>query len=396
MFELLTGHGVDNLRSSDAFIYLFKGYTIVGTNPPMDAGPLYYIWSAFLNTNAVIFSPFLCGVGYILKYMQHTIETKQLLIGIQASLNVLGIPPKIIIMTLSLKRLRSMESTLALMDARYTKPEDLNLIRKSAIMGNRLVFAFGMAYFSYWLLTGASCLINGKAPLSLWIPFLDENRSNFDFCFQSTIDLFFMFFFLLYQVLNDSYGSVYICVIRAHLQLLVRRVQLLGRNVEMSSDDKIKELVDCIITHQQILRLLGVIEPIISKTMFTQFLIAASILCVTMINMFISDDLSTQVASGAYFMCVLLQISPCCYFASELMADSEKLPDAIFHCNWVEQDRCFRKMIIYFMHRSQLSIQLTAMKLFSINVATNVSIAKFSFTLFTFVKEMGIGQNAKK
>ncbi|XP_036343945.1 odorant receptor 7a-like [Rhagoletis pomonella] len=394
MFELLTGRGIANFRSSDAFFYLFKSYTILGSNPPKDTGPLYYIWSILLNGSIIFILPIVCVVGSIIQYARHDIGTMRFLNGIQAGLNVLGMPPKIIIMALSLNRLRSIEPTLAAMDARYKKPEDVALIRRSALMGNRMISAVFIAYMCYMLFSLMPNVIKGGVPFGFWIPFLDWNRSRIDFLAQSVVDVFFFFFSLYYQALNDTYGAVYIYVIRAHLQLLRRRVQQLGTDAEMSSEDKMEELVDCIVTHQQILELVAVVEPVISKTIFTQFLIFASILCVTMINIFIFADLSTQISATVYLLCVLLQTSPCCYYATQLMTESEKLPDDIFHCNWVDQDRCFRKAIIYFMHHSQRSIEIKAMKLFTINMATNVSIAKFSFTLYAFIKQMGIGQNA--
>ncbi|CAD6992760.1 unnamed protein product [Ceratitis capitata] len=320
----------------------------------------------------------------------------QFLSGIQAGTNVLGIPPKCLTLAFSLKRMRSIEPLLDVMDARYTDPEDVALIRQAAIMGNRLVFGFGMTYLTYMLLTITPPLISGNVPLSIWIPFLDENQSTLHHLMQVVMDLFLMFFLLFHQVVNDSYGTVYIYVIRTHLRLLIRRVERLCVNGEKSVEDNMAELVDCVTTHQQILSLLTIIEPIISVTMFTQFLIIAIILCVTMVNMFIFADLSTQIASTFYFMCVLMQTSPCCYFATELKADSERLPLAIFHCRWMDQDQRFRKVIIYFMHRAQSPIELMAMKLFPINVATNISLAKFSFTLFTFIKEMGVGQDARE
>nr|QKN21129.1 odorant receptor [Zeugodacus cucurbitae] len=392
MFELVTGRGTGNATSKDAFVYFFKGCTIMGISPPKNAGPLYYMWSLIVNLVCIITSPITGIVGFANKYLQDIITTAQFLSGLQAGLNLIGLPVKCATVTFALKRLRGMESTLAIMDARYTRPEDVALIRKAAVMGNRLVLIFGTSYFIYMLFTVLPPLINGNPPLSVWIPFVYENQSTMHFCVQIFYDLFIMFFVLCHQTLYDSYGPVYIYVISTHFQLLVRRVGNLGTDATKSKDDNMKELVDCVVTHQQILELLATIEPVISTTMFTQFLIISSILCVTMVNMFFFADRSTQFASTLYFLCVLLQTSPCCYFATELKADSEKLPLAIFHCNWVEQDQRFRKVIIYFMHHAQISVELMAMKLFPINVGTNISLAKFSFTLFTFLKEMGIGQ----
>lgn len=253
MFELITGRGIGIASSKDAFIYFFKGCTIVGLSPPKNSGLLYYMWSFSVNAICIIISPITGPVGFVIKYLQNTITTVQFLSGLQAALNLIGLPVKCSTVTHALKRLRGIEPTLTIMDARYTRPEDVALIRKAALMGNRLVFFFGTSYFMYMLFTVIPPLINGKAPLSVWIPFFDEHQSRIHICVQIVYDLFIMFFVLFHQSLYDSYGSVYIYVISTHLQLLVRRVGRLGTDATKSQDDNMKELVDCVVTHQQIL-----------------------------------------------------------------------------------------------------------------------------------------------
>lgn len=253
MLKLITGRGIGNTASKDAFIYFFNGCTIVGINPPKNAGPLYYMWSFLVNVTCILIAPITGTLGFVIQYIQNILTTVQFLSGLQAGINLIGLPVKCLTVTSALKRLRGMEPTLAMMDARYTRPEDLALIRKAAVMGNRLVFFFGMSYLMYMLFTVIPPLINGKVPLSIWIPFFDEHQSALHFFGQIVYDLFLMFFILFHQSLYDSYGSVYIYVINTHLQLLVRRVDRLGTDATKSKDDNLNELVDCVVTHQQIL-----------------------------------------------------------------------------------------------------------------------------------------------
>lgn len=130
-----------------------------------------------------------------------------------------------------------------------------------------------------------------------------------------------------------------------------------------------------LVTSHVLIRIVKIVESVVSITVFTQFLVAAAILGVTMINIFIFADLTTKIASVTYFFCVLLQTSPTCYHASYLLADCDELRIAIFQCNWIAQNKRFNNLLIYFLHRSQDSIPFFALKLVPINLATNLSVS---------------------
>ncbi|XP_054730926.1 odorant receptor 7a-like [Anastrepha obliqua] len=392
MFDLIKKHGRPVFASRDAVIYLFNSFRYLGINPPNKYRIPYFFYS-FITCFIVLFSPVISNVGWLRD--RNKLSVMEILTCVQASLNVLAIPIKSIALAMSKNRLRDIEPIVTELDKYYTRSEDRGKIRKCGITGNRLVFGFAVAYFTYEILTVVAALVGGHAPISFWIPNVDWHRSSWEYWLQVSYDIFIVLLLLYHQVLNDSYPAVYIYIIRTHIQLLAVRVERLGYDEKKSVDDNYKELLECIVIHQEILKVASIVEPIMSVTVFTQFIVAAAILGVTMINIFIFADLTTKIASTMYFFCVLLQTSPTCYHASYLLADCDELRLAIFKCNWVDQNKRFNNLLIYFLHRSQDSIPLFAMKLVPINLATNLSIAKFSFTLFTFIQEMGLGENLK-
>jgi len=73
------------------------------------------------------------------------------------------------------------------------------------------------------------------------------------------------------------------------------------------------------------LHLLGCVSPVISRTIFVQFLITAAIMGTTMINIFIFANTNTKIASIIYLMAVTLQTAPCCYQATSLMLGCSRL-----------------------------------------------------------------------
>lgn len=118
-----------------------------------------------------------------------------------------------------------------------------------------------------------------------------------------------------------------------------------------------------------------IISPVISTTIFLQFTITAGILCVTLINMLIfARGYSSIIASCFYVLAVVVEIFPLCYYANCLVNDSDLLSVEIFHSKWVNQNPRYRKMLVFFMQRSQQTMELTAAKMFPINLNSFISV----------------------
>lgn len=123
------------------------------------------------------------------------------------------------------------------------------------------------------------------------------------------------------------------------------------------------------------LRVVEVVSAVTSLTLFLQFTVAAMILCVCMLNALIFADRAGQIMTVGYYMGVLLQTGGACFQASMLEAECVKLPLAIFHCQWLNLDRRSRSLLTFFMQRAQVNVCFTAIKLFQINLRTNLSVS---------------------
>ncbi|XP_036345661.1 odorant receptor 7a-like [Rhagoletis pomonella] len=393
MFDLLKGRGRSVFSSRDAVIYLFNIFRLVGVNPQPNFRILNFLYGGILTFAAVFYSPIMLTLSWM-RY-RDILSMTEILMCIQTNVNTFGLPFKSTMLILSLARLRSVEPLLTELDARYTEARDKAKIRSCAIIGNRIVFFYTLVYMTYAVSWMISAVLRGHPLFALWIPYVEWQRSTWEYWLQFSFDCTTALVILFHQVLNDCYPVVYINIIRTQVQLLANRVKRLGTVANKSQEDTNVELKECIITHQDILRLVGNVKPIISVTMFAQLLITATILAVTMINIFIFAKATSRVISIIYLVNVFLQISTTCYFASCLQTDCERLSMSIFHCNWVAQDKRFKKMLLYFLQCSQENIPLFAMKLVSIDLSVIVSIAKFSFTLYTFIQKMGIDRSLK-
>ncbi|TMW53010.1 hypothetical protein DOY81_001873 [Sarcophaga bullata] len=308
----------------------------------------------------------------------------QLLTSLQVAINVWGLPPKCFAMYISLKLLRKGRDIMDILDQRCTREEEFAKIKRCIILCNRATVFYVSFYTTYAFTTMVTSMIMGMPPYNLIFPVMDWRASGYQFVLQSVIEFLLMCTICLHQGTDDVYAFIYIYILRTHMQILVERVLRFGReeNADQITDDEYyAELT---------------ISPAISRTIFCQFTITAVILGTTLINIFIFADLTAQIASVLYFLAVMVQTSPACYQATCLLDDAEQLSHSILHCEWFSRDKRFRKMLIFFMMKSQEPLSLTAMKLFPITLNTSISIAKFSFSLYTLIKEMDFGQHAKK
>nr|AKI29037.1 odorant receptor 43b [Bactrocera dorsalis] len=333
-------------------------------------------------------------MGYL-----HTLETEPITIQLgilQAIFNILGLPMKAIVITILLTHLRSAELIFSRLDARYQSIASREQIKNCVIISTRLLSSVIFVFHFYGSATYLQALLTNGYPLNTWLPFTDYiPQPTIRYWAHFIFEVFHLIFLLTVQAAMDAFPAVYIRNLRTHLNLLTERVSHLGENAELTEEEHFEELVDCIVTHQELLEAKNIVESVCSITLFIQFVIVAVALCVSMLNFFVFADRQQQVVTVTYYLGVMLQIMPTCYQASMIEADSAKLPDAIFHCNWLAMDKRCRKLIIYFIHRAQEDITFVALKLFNINLTTNLSIVKFAFSLYTWMSNMGFGQNLK-
>ncbi|XP_036224647.2 putative odorant receptor 59c [Bactrocera oleae] len=393
MPKILRVSSANIYKSRDALTYLFNIFTFVGTNPLENRSRryycVYYFYSFTVNFICCLFCPLSFHIGYI--KLRSVLTNSQLLAAIQNAVQVSGIPIKIFVITWYMKRLRHALEILDELDVNYTQHEDLAKIRECVQRCRKIVLIFCLPYYSFEVSTIALGVLQNRAPLAAWVPFLDGQRAAWEYWTIVLWDSFIMFILLCHQLGSDTYPPIFINIIRTHIQLLMLRVSRLGRADALTANQHYEELVACIRSHVQIVSIAKIVAPVISVTLFTQFATTAT----TLLNWLGNVEYPENIISLAFFSCQLLQILPCCSSASQLIADCERLPDAIFHCNWVNKDRRFRKAILFFLQCTQTPIRFSCLKLFDVKLATSVAIGKFAFSLYTLIEETKVGTDAE-
>ncbi|XP_017461213.1 PREDICTED: odorant receptor 7a-like [Rhagoletis zephyria] len=378
------------VHSQDSTKYLFSAGFYMGVIMPPRYRFFYVLYSLFVNMLGTIYLP----IGFTLIFF--TISAEEVNIGnlltsLQVTFDVYGGSAKLVIMAFMLVKLRATYVLTQRLDKRCRAADEVTELYKLARFGKKAVIFFFTIFLSYSASTFLGSIVMGHPPYALYFPFLKWRRSKPEFLIASVLEFIMMDFACLQQTVNDAYPVIYINILRTHMKILLLRVEKLGTNTALTLDQHLRELKLCIKDHQSLIELYDVIAPIISVTIFIQFMVTACCIGTTLINIVIfANEFSSRIASCFYILAVTVEIFPTCYYSQCLIDDSNQLSDVIFHSNWIGQSKEYRQLLIFFMQRAQRPMYLTAGKLFPVTLSSFLSIAKFSFSLYTLIDNMNL------
>ncbi|XP_059225356.1 odorant receptor 42a-like isoform X2 [Stomoxys calcitrans] len=377
--------------TKDCTLYMFRGIKIIGYLSTDKYKILYYLWSIIVNFFVTLYMP----VGFLTSFILRldTYTASGFFTALQIWVNCIGCSLKMLAFFFLYKRLLASTEYMDKLDVRVTATSDKWQIRKIVALSNRALTLYATLYLSYASSTFWSAVIKGKPPYQVYNPLFEWSGNTRNFAFHAAIEYALICFHCLQQALLDSYPIVYITILRTHLNILSRRISSLGNDSTMNNCQRYEALVQCVLDHKNIMGLYNIFSPVISGTMFVQFLIIGIILGITTLHIFLYADALAVVASLFYVASILAETFPCSFLANSLVDDSAALSHAIFHSAWHNEEPRYKQMLCFFLQHSQKTMQLTAMKIFPITLNSNINVVKFAFSVYTMMKQMGFGAN---
>ncbi|CAD7085724.1 unnamed protein product [Hermetia illucens] len=185
---------------------------------------------------------------------------------------------------------------------------------------------------------------------------------------------------------SDTFPALYILVLTGHVETLNIRIRRLASNVTKSCEENIQDLILCIKDHQTLTQYVQKVQMVTSSGISIQFLATGTEACVIAVCfLIVKGDLFETMYLGSYFVCVILQIFLYCYFGNELINKSQRITEAIYSCNWTDQDKRFRKILLIFTQSTQTSMRIKAADYVVVSLSTFVSVMKSSYSLFALL-----------
>ncbi|XP_073844547.1 odorant receptor 42a-like isoform X2 [Musca autumnalis] len=336
-------------------------------------------------------------IGFLMSFLLRlsTFSPSDFFTSLQIWVNCIGCSLKMLVFLFLYRRLIKSTKYMDRLDVRLDNDEDRLEIRKIVAFSNRSLTLYATLYLTYASSTFVVAVMHGKPPYQVFNPFFHWKDNLLKFSGQAAIEYMMIAFHCFQQALLDSYPVIFITIIRTHFHILTRRITRLGDAKELNSDQRYEALVQCVIDHKNIMGLYNIFCPVISGTMFVQFLIIGLILGITTLHIFLFADRLAVIASLFYVASILAETFPCSFLANCLMDDSDSISLAIFHSAWYNEEPRYKQMICFFLQHTQKTLILTAMKIFPITLNSNINVVKFAFSVYTMMKQMGFGQNLK-
>ncbi|EDW56952.1 odorant receptor 59b [Drosophila sechellia] len=393
VFELIKPAPLtEKVQSRQGNIYLYRAMWLIGWIPPKE-GILRYVY-LFWTCVPFAFGVFYLPVGFIISYVQEfkNFTPGEFLTSLQVCINVYGASVKSTITYLFLWRLRKTEILLDSLDKRLANDNDRERIHNMVARCNYAFLIYSFIYCGYAGSTFLSYALSGRPPWSVYNPFIDWRDGMGSLWIQAIFEYITMSFAVLQDQLSDTYPLMFTIMFRAHMEVLKDHVRSLRMDPERSEADNYQDLVNCVLDHKTILKCCDMIRPMISRTIFVQFALIGSVLGLTLVNVFFFSNFWKGVASLLFVITILLQTFPFCYTCNMLIDDAQDLSNEIFQSNWVDAEPRYKATLVLFMHHVQQPIIFIAGGIFPISMNSNISVAKFAFSIITIVRQMNLAE----
>ncbi|EDW08398.1 uncharacterized protein Dmoj_GI19947 [Drosophila mojavensis] len=383
------------VESRKASLYLLRCIFLMGIRtPPKRFFFVYILWSCALNLSSTFYQP----IGFVLGYISHLSEftPSQLLTSLQVAFNAWACSTKVIIVWILIKRLDRANEMLDALDKVVRLPSERERVQRTVALSNKIFFCYMSLYLTYASSTAFFAALMGVPSFQNYYPVLDWRASRFQFWLQSGLEYFAMLGACFQDVCVDCYPVNYILPLRAHMAIFAERLRQLGSDLEEKRQQRIDKLVECIRHHKLLLSYCDNLRPLVGGTIFVQLMVVGLVMGFTLINIAIFANFGSRIAAISFMCCIVLETTPFCTLCNYLADDCQMLADALFESNWIEQDERYKKIVLQFLQTLQKPIIFLAGNFFTISVATNLAATKFSFSVFTLVKQMNIAEKLAK
>ncbi|XP_037915204.1 odorant receptor 33b-like [Hermetia illucens] len=234
-----------------------------------------------------------------------------------------------------------------------------------------------------------AALSNGKILMfNVWTPY-DFRQS---MCIYWTTLLFQYSCFCvlsLQNLTNDLTAPLYFIILRAHLEILIERIQNVGWDPTKTQEENYEDFIGCIEDHRIIMEIYKTLQNAISSTIFIQFAsTAVAVAMEILVILFFVINFTQLMMLFISTVAAAAQILFCCYYVNNFTVVTNELVTAIYFSNIFDQSMQFRKTAIIFMQMTQKPKVVLAGKMFPVTLVTFASIMRTSYSILTVANQL--------
>ncbi|CAD7085741.1 unnamed protein product [Hermetia illucens] len=289
------------------------------------------------------------------------------------------------------KQLRRINNLLEHLDNRVKEVNDHDeqrYLERIIRTANRIQFGYFIPFTAVAMTCFLPAIFSKQRRLiySAWFP-VDWKNSDTLYYIVIVYQLIGVWINICQNMLSDSYPGLYLWILKGHFHALNIRVSKIGYDLRKTGEDYYQELLKCIGDHKEILEYCRVFEETFSGVLFVQIFVTEVTLCITAAYIPYVDGMAEMIYTLVYFVCMATEICLPCYCGNEIVYENAQFSNALYSCNWIDQDRKFKNALLFTMQRTQRPTIIYAGGIVMISLSTLLTVFKSTYSLFTIVKQ---------
>ncbi|KAH8328401.1 hypothetical protein KR067_008904 [Drosophila pandora] len=189
---------------------------------------------------------------------------------------------------------------------------------------------------------------------------------------------------ILQNLSNDIYPPITFCVVAGHVKLLAMRLSRMGHDGKVSKAEVTKELVQNIEDHRKLMQIIRLMRSTLHLSQLGQFISSGINISVTLINiLFFAENHFAITYYVVFFVAMLIELFPSCYYGTLMTNEFDKLPYAIFSSKWMEMNKAYCRSLIILMQFTVAEVEIKAGGMVVIGMNAFFATVRMAYSFFT-------------
>nr|ACD56231.1 OR33B [Drosophila simulans]ACD56232.1 OR33B [Drosophila simulans]ACD56234.1 OR33B [Drosophila simulans] len=298
---------------------------------------------------------------------------------------------KFICFRIKLSEIKQIEILFKELDQRASSQEECdffnqNTRREANFIWKSFIVAYGLSNIS----AIASVLFAGghKLLYPAWFPY-DVQASELIFWLSVTYQIAGVSLAILQNLANDSYPPMTFCMVAGHVRLLAMRLSRIGQGPEETKYSTGKQLIESIEDHRKLMKIVELLRSTMNISQLGQFISSGVNISITLVNiLFFADNNFAVTYYGVYFLSMVLELFPCCYYGTLISVEMNQLTYAIYSSNWMSMDRSYSRILLIFMQLTLAEVKIKAGGMIGIGMNAFFATVRLAYSFFTLAMSM--------
>ncbi|XP_034667938.1 odorant receptor 33a-like [Drosophila subobscura] len=289
---------------------------------------------------------------------------------------------KIICFRLRLAEIKRIEQLLKELDERAVSPEErLFFHQKTRSVAEFISKSYVAAGIAATVTGTASGLFSsGRALLyPAWFPY-DVQATALKYWISFGYQATGASLTILQNMANDSYPPMTFCVVAGHVRMLSMRLTRMGHHREGAT----KKLIENIEDHRKLMQIVRLLHSTLYLSQLGQFISSGINISIVLINiLFFAENSFAIIYYVVYFLAMVLELFPSCYYGTLMSMEFDKLPYAIFSSNWLGMGPRYCRTLLILMQFTLAEVGVKAGGMVGISMSAFFATIQMAYSFFT-------------